>query len=69
MAIVINYKNKLSKNKSNNETYFVNEKYDLSDLKKYFKTAEYKFIFDIVKTYDLSKKSLVFILILKKEFF
>ena len=67
MSIVINYKNNVSKNKLSNSIFFVNEKYNLNPLRKYFSKSEYLFLNDIIKSYDLTKKIIRFDLSSKQK--
>ncbi len=60
MSIEINYKNKLVKKNTSNVVFFVNEKFNISGLKKYFSGNEHSFISDLLKTKDLNKKILSF---------
>ena len=56
MSIVINYKNSLPKNKYVNSLFFVNEQFNLTNLKNYLSRSEYAFLSDLLKSYDLKKK-------------
>ena len=69
MSIVINYKNNSSKSKLVNLIFFVDEKYSLSGLKKYFTKSENKFIGDVLKSQNLKKKIISFDLSSKKRIF
>ena len=69
MSIKISYKNNLSKIKLGNLVYFVDEKYSLSELKKHFTKSENKFINDILKSQNLSKKIISFDLSSNKSIF
>ena len=60
MTISINYKNNSSKKNSTNLILFVDEKFNLSTLKKHISSSEYSFISDLVKTKDLKKKIVTF---------
>ena len=67
MSIAISYKNKTLKKKSSNLIFFVNEKYNLLNLKHHFSKLEYGFIRDILKSQNLSKKILNIDLSSKKK--
>ena len=67
MSIVINYKNSLLNNKHFNSLFFVDEKFNLSILKKYFSKSEYLFLEDLIKSSDLTKKIIKFDLNSKKK--
>ena len=69
MSIVISYKNNLSVNKISNRVFFVDEKYVISGLKKYFTKIEIRFIGDILKSQNLSKEIISFDLSSKKKIF
>ena len=67
MSIKINYKKGLSKKNSSNLIMFVDEKFNLSGLKKHISISEYSFIFDLLKTQDVKKKILSFDFSSKKK--
>ena len=67
MSIKINYKKGLSKKNSSNLIMFVDEKFNLSGLKKHITISEYSFIFDLLKTQDVKKKILSFDFSSKKK--
>ena len=69
MSITVSYKKNLSKNKVGNLIFFVDEKYSISVLNKYFSKIENRFIGDILKSQNLSKKIVSFDLSSKKKFF
>ena len=69
MSVVINYKNKSLKNKIGNLIFFVDEKYNISALNKYFTKNENIFINDVLKSQNLSKKIISFDLSSKKKNF
>ena len=69
MSIKISYKTKSSVVKHRNLIFFVNEKYSVSSLKKYFTKSEHNFISDILKSLDLTKKLISFDLSSKKKIF
>ena len=55
------YKNKILEKKTNvKKILFVDEKFDVSSLKKYISSSEFNYIKDLLKTSDLKKKILVF---------
>ena len=59
MSISINYKNVYSK-KIPNIILFVDEKFNISSLKKRISSSEYSYISDLIKFQDLSKQILSF---------
>ena len=59
MSVQINYKSAYKKN-SINSVLFVDEKYSISDLKKFISNSEYSFVLDLLKTRDLNKKIISF---------
>ena len=69
MSIVINYKKNTPKIKFGNFIFFVDEKYNLSGLKKYFNRTENDFIRDVLKSQNLSKNIISFDLSSKKKIF
>ena len=69
MSVVINYKNKSLKSKIGNLIFFVDEKYNISALNKYFTKNENIFIKDVLKSQNLSKKIISFDLSSKKKIF
>ena len=56
MSIKINYSNKLTGKISSNLVLFVNEKFNISNLKKIISNNEFSYISDLLKTSDLKKK-------------
>ena len=65
MSIQINYKVRFSKKNSEKLVFFVDDKFRISSLKKYFSKTEYSYISDLVNinnkknkiiTYDISSK-------------
>ena len=67
MSVKISYSN-ISKNKlSKNIVLFVNEKYDLKNIKKYISNSEFSYISDILKIGDLKKNIFVFEVSSKKK--
>ena len=67
MSIKINYKKGLSKKNSSNLILFVDEKFNLSGLKKYLTISEYSYISDLLKTQDVKKEILSFDFSSKKK--
>ena len=67
MAVKISYsKNKVSKS-SSNIVLFSNDKFNISELKKYLSSSEFSYINDLLKSNDLKKKILVFEVNSKKK--
>ncbi len=60
MTIAINYKNKTPKKNSSNLILFIDEKFNISKLKKYILSSEYSFISDLLKNKDQKEKILDF---------
>ena len=69
MSVLINYKSSSLKSKIGNLIFFVDEKYSLSGLKKYFTKSENEFISDVLKSQNLSKKIISFDLSSTKRIF
>jgi len=69
MAIKINYKNNDSNKVSSNLVLFVDEKFNISNLKKYISNSEFSYISDLLKNSDLKKDLLVFEINSKKTIF
>ena len=67
MSININYSSKALNKNSANVILFSNEKFNISNLKKFLSVNEYSYISDLLKTSDLKKKLLVFEVNSKKE--
>ncbi|WP_262589547.1 leucyl aminopeptidase [Candidatus Pelagibacter communis] len=67
MSIQINYKKKLSKKGSYNLVLFVDDKFNITNLKKYLSVSEYSFVFDLLKVRDLNKKIISYNLNSKKN--
>ena len=68
MTVKINYKDSGTKRNSSNLVLFVDEKFNISTLKKYISDKEYYFINDLIKTKDYKKKILTFDLNSKRKF-
>ena len=62
-------KNNISKIKNGNLIFFVDEKYNLSSIKKYFTKSENLFVNDLLKNQNLSKKIVSFDISSKKKNF
>ncbi len=60
MSIKINYKNRVFNKSFGNLILFVNEKFDISTLKKYISSSEYSYVSDLIKTKNLKKKIISF---------
>ena len=69
MALQINYKTSNSKNISSNLVLFVDEKFNISGLKKNISNSEFSYISDLLKNSDLKKDLLVFKINSKKTIF
>ena len=67
MSVIIKYKNSNSKKNSSNLVLFVDEKFNISSLKKHILGSEYSFIYDLLKTKDNKKKILTFDINSKKK--
>ena len=67
MSVLINYKNSLSKQNLSNVVLFVDEKFNISNLKRYVLNSEYSYISDLIKAKDNKKKILTFDLSSKKQ--
>ncbi len=69
MTIQINYKNNRSKKISSNLVLFVDEKFNISSVKKYISNTEYSYISDLLKNSDKKKQLLFFEINSKKKYF
>ena len=69
MSIKINYSKKNKDKSPSNLILFSNDKFNLSNLKKYLLESEFSYISDLLKTSDLKKNLLVFELTSKKKLF
>ena len=67
MSIKINYLNKAINKSSNNLVFFTDEKFNISNLKKYISNNEFSYIKDLLKTSDLKKNIFVFEINSKKK--
>ena len=69
MSIKINYKNNISTKSSANLVLFVDENFNIRDLKKYISKAEFSYIADLLKNSNLKKDLLFFEVNSKKTIF
>ena len=78
MAILINYKNSPSKKNSSNLVLFIDEKFNISNIRKHISGPEYSFISDMIKTmspknkivsFDINSKRKIILVSLKKKYF
>jgi len=69
MTVQINYKNTGYKKNSNNLVLFIDEKFNITGLKKYISNTEFSYISDLLKTNDLKKNLLFFEINSKKTIF
>jgi leucyl aminopeptidase len=69
MTVQINYKTSNFKKVSSNLVLFVDEKFNISGLKKYVLNSEFSYISDLLKNSDLKKDLLVFKINSKKTIF
>jgi leucyl aminopeptidase len=69
MTVQINYKNSNSKKSLSNLVLFVDEKFNISGLKKHFSNSEFTYISDLLKNVDSKKDLLVFEINSKKTIF
>ena len=68
MSVEINYKNTFNKkNSSKNIVFFIDEKFDISLIKKHILSSEYSFISDLLKISDLKNEILSFNINSKKK--
>ena len=67
MTVQINYKSASSKKNSSNLVLFVDEKFNISGLKKDISNSEFSYISDLLKTSDLKKDLLFFEINSKKN--
>ena len=56
MSVLINYKNNLPKKGISNLVLFVDEKFNLSSIKKQISRIQYSFVSDLIKNQNLKKK-------------
>ena len=57
MSILINYTNKLSKKNISNLVLFVDDKFNISSIKKHISLSDYSFVSDLIKVKDPKKNS------------
>jgi leucyl aminopeptidase len=69
MTVQINYKHNSSNKISSNLVLFVDEKFNISGLKKYISNLEFSYISDLLKNSNLKKDLLVFEINSKKTIF
>ena len=69
MTLQINYKNNGSKKISSNLVLFVDEKFNITSLKKYISNNEFSYISDLLKNSDFKKELLCFEINSKKTIF
>ena len=69
MTVQINYKNTVIKKTSPNLVLFVDEKFNISDLKKHISNDEFFYINDLLKNCDLKKNLLFFEVNSQKKIF
>ena len=67
MPIEINYKSSSTQKKHSNLILFVDEKFNISNLKKYISKFEHSYISDLLKIKDLNKNILIFEINSKKK--
>ncbi|MDA7444530.1 leucyl aminopeptidase [Candidatus Pelagibacter ubique] len=69
MSIKINYKNTISTKSTINLVLFVNENFNIKEIKKYISNSEFSYIADLLKNSDLKKDTLFFEVNSKKTIF
>ena len=67
MTVQINYKNKFSKKEISNLVLFVDEKFNISTLKKHILNSEYSYILDLLKAKNKKEKIITFDINSKKK--
>ena len=76
MSVQIYYKKRVSKKNKPNLVLFVNEKFNISSLKKHIPGSDYNFILDLIKkreekkeiiAFDISSKKKIILVSLKKN--
>jgi leucyl aminopeptidase len=67
MSIQINYKNNSPQKTTTNMVLFVDEKFNISNLKKYISNSEFSYISDLLKTSNLKKNLFIFEVSSKKK--
>ncbi|MDA9172885.1 leucyl aminopeptidase [Candidatus Pelagibacter sp.] len=69
MTVQINYKSNIARKAATNLILFVDEKFNISGLKKHISNFEYSYISDLLNNSDLRKELLVFEINSKKKIF
>ena len=67
MSIKINYLKQSNSKPTANIVLFSNDKFSISNLKKYLSSTEYSYIYDLLRTSDLKKNLFVYELNSKKK--
>ena len=67
MTVQISYKSKILNNNPFNLVLFIDEKFNISSLKKHISNSEYVLISDLIKTRDIKKKIVFFDISSKKK--
>ena len=67
MSLKINYSSKKNNNLSSNTVLFVNDKFNIKNLKKHISDKEFSYINDLLKTSDLKKTIFVYEVNSKKK--
>ena len=67
MTVQIYYKNKFTNKDISNQVLFIDEKFNISTLKKHILSSEYSYISDLVKTKDKKKNIVTFDINSKKK--
>tara|TARA_A100001015_G_scaffold122900_1_gene136224 strand:- start:742 stop:2202 length:1461 start_codon:yes stop_codon:yes gene_type:complete len=67
MTIKISYSKKIKNNVNSNTVLFVNDKFNISNLKKYISNSEFSYISDLLKTSDIKKNIFVYEVNSKKK--
>jgi len=67
MNIKVNFKKKTSDKSNVNSLLFVDEKFNIKDLKKHISNSEFSYISDLIKTKDINKKIISFDINSKKK--
>ena len=60
MSLLLNYKNVVSNKNGANIIYLVDEKFNISNLKKFISKSHYSFLNDLLKTSDIKREILNF---------
>ena len=58
MSVTINYKKSISAKNLYNQILFIDEKFNISTIKKYILSSEFSLITDLIKTKSLKKKKI-----------